>query len=34
MVLTTHYMEEADELCDRVAIIDHGKIWCRIRRLR
>ncbi len=24
--LTTHYMEEADELCDRVAIIDHGKI--------
>lgn len=26
MVLTTHYMEEADYLCDRVAIIDHGKI--------
>ena len=26
IVLTTHYMEEADELCDRVAIIDHGKI--------
>ena len=24
--LTTHYMEEADYLCDRVAIIDHGKI--------
>jgi len=24
--LTTHYMEEADELCDRVAIIDYGKI--------
>jgi len=24
--LTTHYMEEADQLCDRVAIIDHGKI--------
>jgi len=24
--LTTHYMEEADELCDRIAIIDHGKI--------
>ncbi|MDD5453353.1 MAG: ATP-binding cassette domain-containing protein [Candidatus Bipolaricaulis sp.] len=24
--LTTHYMEEADALCDRVAIIDHGKI--------
>jgi len=26
IVLTTHYMEEADSLCDRVAIIDHGKI--------
>jgi len=26
VVLTTHYMEEAEELCDRVAIIDHGKI--------
>jgi ABC-2 type transport system ATP-binding protein len=26
IVLTTHYMEEADELCDRLAIIDHGKI--------
>jgi len=24
--LTTHYMEEADELCNRIAIIDHGKI--------
>jgi ABC-2 type transport system ATP-binding protein len=24
--LTTHYLEEADMLCDRVAIIDHGKI--------
>jgi ABC-2 type transport system ATP-binding protein len=24
--LTTHYLEEADELCDRVLIIDHGKI--------
>ena len=24
--LTTHYMEEADSLCDRVAIIDHGQI--------
>ena len=24
--LTTHYMDEADRLCDRVAIIDHGKI--------
>ncbi len=24
--LTTHYMEEAERLCDRIAIIDHGKI--------
>jgi ABC-2 type transport system ATP-binding protein len=24
--LTTHYLEEADALCDRVAIIDHGRI--------
>ena len=24
--LTTHYMEEADQLCDRVAILDHGRI--------
>jgi len=26
VVLTTHYMDEADLLCDRIAIIDHGKI--------
>ena len=26
VVLTTHYMDEAERLCDRVAIIDHGKI--------
>jgi ABC-2 type transport system ATP-binding protein len=26
VMLTTHYMEEAEELCDRVAIIDHGKV--------
>ncbi len=26
IVLTTHYMEEADALCERVAIIDHGEI--------
>jgi ABC-2 type transport system ATP-binding protein len=25
IVLTTHYMEEAERLCDRVAIIDHGR---------
>jgi ABC-2 type transport system ATP-binding protein len=24
--LTTHYLEEADALCDRIAIIDHGRI--------
>jgi ABC-2 type transport system ATP-binding protein len=24
--LTTHYMEEADQLCGRVAILDHGRI--------
>jgi len=24
--LTTHYLDEADALCDRIAIIDHGKI--------
>jgi ABC-2 type transport system ATP-binding protein len=26
IVLTTHYMEEAERLCDRVAIADHGKV--------
>jgi ABC-2 type transport system ATP-binding protein len=26
IVLSTHYMEEADALCDRVAVIDHGRI--------
>jgi len=26
IILTTHYMEEADELCDRIGIIDSGKI--------
>jgi len=26
VVLTTHYLEEAEELCDRIAIIDHGKL--------
>lgn len=26
VVLTTHYMEEADQLCDRLAIMDHGKV--------
>jgi ABC-2 type transport system ATP-binding protein len=26
MLLTTHYMEEADRLCDRIAIVDHGTL--------
>ena len=26
VLLTTHYMEEAEHLCDRVAIVDHGKL--------
>jgi ABC-2 type transport system ATP-binding protein len=26
VLLTTHYMEEAERLCDRVAILDHGRI--------
>jgi ABC-2 type transport system ATP-binding protein len=26
ILVTTHYMEEADQLCDRVAIMDHGRI--------
>ena len=26
MLLTTHYMEEADRLCDRIAIVDHGNL--------
>jgi len=26
ILLTTHYMDEADKLCDRIAIVDHGKI--------
>ena len=26
LILTTHYMEEAERLCDRIAIIDHGRV--------
>jgi ABC-2 type transport system ATP-binding protein len=26
ILVTTHYMDEADKLCDRIAIVDHGKI--------
>lgn len=28
ILLTTHYLEEAEELCDEIAIIDHGQIVC------
>ena len=26
ILVTTHYMDEADKLCDRIAIVDHGKL--------
>ena len=26
ILLTTHYMDEADKLCDRIAIVDHGQL--------
>jgi ABC-2 type transport system ATP-binding protein len=26
VLLTTHYMDEADRLCDRIAIVDHGRL--------
>src|SRR6188472_950987 len=26
ILITTHYMDEADKLCDRIAIVDHGKL--------
>ena len=26
IIITTHYMDEADRLCDRIAIVDHGRI--------
>jgi len=29
MILTTHYMEEAEYLCDRIIIIDHGKVLAK-----
>ena len=32
ILLTTHYMEEADQLCDRVGIIDLGRIIALTRR--
>jgi ABC-2 type transport system ATP-binding protein len=32
VLLTTHYLEEAEELCDRIAIINHGKIVANDRK--
>lgn len=32
VILTTHYLEEADELCDEIAIINHGKIVARDKK--
>lgn len=29
VIITTHYMEEAEKLCDRIAIMDHGEILAR-----
>src|SRR5436190_18567321 len=26
VMLTTHYMDEAEKLCDRVAVVDHGRV--------
>jgi len=26
ILVTTHYMDEADKLCDRIAIVDHGRL--------
>jgi ABC-type multidrug transport system ATPase subunit len=26
VLITTHYMDEADKLCDRIAIVDHGRL--------
>jgi ABC-2 type transport system ATP-binding protein len=26
VLIITHYMDEADKLCDRIAIVDHGKL--------
>jgi len=34
VLLTTHYMDEADRLCDRVAIVDHGKLMALDSPLR
>ena len=33
-LLTSHYMQDIQELCDRVLIIDHGKIFSTVRSAR
>ena len=32
VLITTHYMDEADKLCDRIAIVDHGELKALTRR--
>ena len=32
ILITTHYMDEADKLCDRIAIVDHGELKALTRR--
>jgi lipooligosaccharide transport system ATP-binding protein len=32
LVLTTHYMDEAEQLCDRLVVMDRGKIAAEGRR--
>lgn len=34
VLITTHYMDEADQLCDRIAIVDHGKLMALDSPLR
>ena len=34
VVITTHNMEEASRLCDRLVIVDHGKFWWKAARKR
>jgi ABC-2 type transport system ATP-binding protein len=34
IIVTTHYMDEADKLCDRIAIVDHGKLMALDSPLR
>jgi lipooligosaccharide transport system ATP-binding protein len=34
LVLTTHYMDEAEQLCDRLVVVDKGASWRRARPRR